>query len=140
MPLSEYENRVLAELAAQLGDPRPAKGKPVPPLTPRRTVIAALLLLAGLVGLLAGVITALPVVGVAGFAVMLVGGDQLARPLMSRLSQTADSAAAAASAAQDRLRDRVDARASAGPRIEISVVLSLLSFLLFLSFASSLLR
>lgn len=74
MALSEEERRVLAEMERQLT----GVTADVVSIAPRRAnvtliTVGVLVLVAGIGILLAGVVSQLPVVGVAGFGVMVVG-------------------------------------------------------------------
>ena len=75
MPLSEHEKRLLAEMEEALAadDPRlisASSGK-----TPSRTrvVVGFLLVVVGIFGLLTGMVSQTPLIGIAGFAISLSG-------------------------------------------------------------------
>ncbi|MFW2513547.1 DUF3040 domain-containing protein [Demequina sp. SO4-13] len=71
MPLSEYEQRVLSQLEQDLGqDASLHRAMNRGPRTPVRVIGAAIGVLIGLGIVLVGVMAELPLVGVAGFAVM----------------------------------------------------------------------
>jgi ferric-dicitrate binding protein FerR (iron transport regulator) len=83
MALSDDERRRLEALEEQLRveDPRLARdlGNRKPPApVPRRTVFAALAVLAGLAIVIVGVATQIPVIGVIGFALECAGAFWLA--------------------------------------------------------------
>jgi hypothetical protein len=72
MPLSEYEQRVLDQLEHDLGqDPSLHRAMNRGPRTPGRVVAAVAGVIVGLGVVVIGVVTQLPLVGVAGFAVMV---------------------------------------------------------------------
>ncbi len=77
MPLSEHEQRLLDEMERNLyghdADVTSTSFEGMPRPNYRAIVLGVLLALAGLAGLIAGVMTQLIVVGILGFAVMFVG-------------------------------------------------------------------
>lgn len=72
MPLSEYEQRVLDQLEQDLGqDPSLHRAMSRGPRTPGRVIAAVAGVVVGLGIVVIGVVTQIPLVGVAGFAVMV---------------------------------------------------------------------
>ena len=72
MPLSEYEQRVLDQLEHDLGqDPSLHRAMSRGPRTPARVVAAVVGVVLGLGIVVIGVVSQVPLVGVAGFAVMV---------------------------------------------------------------------
>lgn len=72
MPLSEYEQRVLEQLERDLGADPKLNSAMAKAARPRgRWTVAVIGILAGLGMLVAGVVTQLTLLGIAGFAVML---------------------------------------------------------------------
>ncbi len=71
MPLSEYEQRVLEQLEHDLGqDASLHRAMTRGPKTPARVVAAATGVLVGLTVVVFGVVTQLPLLGIAGFMIM----------------------------------------------------------------------
>lgn len=72
MPLSEYEQRVLDQLEQELGqDPSLHRAMSKGPRTPARVIAAVAGVVVGLGIVLVGMVTQTPIVGIAGFAVMV---------------------------------------------------------------------
>ena len=87
MPLSEYEQRVLAQLEQELGsDAHLDRAMSRRPGASRRLVIAVIGVVAGLGVMLWGVTANIPLVGVIGFAVMVASALWA---LLARSSRTA---------------------------------------------------
>ena len=73
MPLSEYEQRVLEELERDLGaDPKLGHAMSRGPRARHRLTFAALGVVVGLGIVLGGAIAQMPVLGIAGFALMIL--------------------------------------------------------------------
>jgi len=75
MPLSEHEKRLLAEMEEALAADDPRLISAFSGKTPSRTrvVVGFLLVVAGILGLLTGMISKTPVIGIFGFAISLSG-------------------------------------------------------------------
>ena len=75
MPLSEHEKRLLAEMEEALAADDPRLISTFSGKTPSRTrvVIGFLLVVAGIFGLLIGMVSQTPAIGIAGFAIALGG-------------------------------------------------------------------
>ncbi len=75
MPLSEHEKRLLAEMEEALAADDPRLISAFSGKTPSRTrvVVGFLLVVAGIFGLLSGMISKTPAIGVIGFAISLSG-------------------------------------------------------------------
>jgi len=72
MPLSEYEQRVLEQLEQDLGqDPSLHRAMNRGPRTPTRVIAAVAGVVVGLGIVLIGLVTQMPLVGVAGFIIMV---------------------------------------------------------------------
>lgn len=120
MPLSEHEQRVLAEMEKNLSTGTPRETTTSAPTSTRsvsyrNVVIGVLLVVVGAGILLAGIAIPLAVLGVIGFAVML-GGVWLALVQKSeRMPDTIDEAfspSKGASASKDAARKKQAARTS----------------------------
>lgn len=75
MPLSEYEQRVLEELERDLGaDPKLGQAMSRTPRSRGKLTWSVLGVLVGLGIVLAGAVSQLPVLGIAGFALMIAAG------------------------------------------------------------------
>jgi len=121
MPLSEHEQRLLDEMERSLyqseGDDVTTVGASHGRATVGAIVIGILVALAGVVLLLVGVGTRLPLVGVAGFAVMFGGAlFAIAPPLRFRILDPERPRAAGAhrSSFMDGLGERWDRRNEGG--------------------------
>lgn len=75
MPLSEHEKRLLAEMEEALAADDPRLISTFSGKTPSRSrvVIGFLLVVAGILGLLIGMVSQTPPIGIAGFAISLSG-------------------------------------------------------------------
>jgi hypothetical protein len=122
MPLSEQEQRLLDEMERHLlrndadvvSSDREGRS-----INYRNVTIGAILVLAGIGGLVAGVATQLIVVGIVGFAAMLGGVILAATPTKadpsrmagaSRVNPPRRASAASSSSFMDRMNDRWDRR------------------------------
>jgi hypothetical protein len=122
MPLSEQEQRLLDEMERHLlrndadvvSSDREGRS-----INYRNVTIGAILVLAGIGGLVAGVATQLIVVGIVGFAAMLGGVILAATPTKadpsrmagaSRVNPPRRASAASSSSFRDRMNDRWDRR------------------------------
>lgn len=92
MPLSDREREMLAQIERALSSDDPGLARHlVSGMSPRqmwRNAVGALLVLAGLGGLLAGVMVPAVPVGVLGFCVQLVGLTMLLRVRRSRREES----------------------------------------------------
>ena len=119
MPLSEYEQRVLEELERDLGtDPKLTSAMTRAHRSGGRVLGAALGVLAGLGIVLAGVMYQIPLLGVAGFAVMafsalwtLSGGAKASGP---GAKKGAPAARKKRQGFMSRLEDRFERRREQG--------------------------
>ncbi len=122
MPLSEYEQRVLEQLEHDLGhDASLNRVMTRGPRTPARVVGAAVGVLIGLGIVVVGVMTQLPLLGLAGFAVMAgVALWALLTPGKTAVAATKGSPRGKAPAPQadkdfmQRMEDRFDRRREQG--------------------------
>lgn len=126
MPLSEYEQRVLAQMERQLSsdDPKLAQTFSGGPRRTPRIVLGAALAVAGLGALVGGVAQQMTWLGLVGF-LMMFGGVLVAMSRSSAAGAAPGPAAPAAGAApvksagrstfMSRLDDRWDRRRSDGP-------------------------
>ncbi|MBU3715601.1 MAG: DUF3040 domain-containing protein [Candidatus Nanopelagicaceae bacterium] len=75
MPLSEHEKRLLAEMEEALAADDPRLISAFSGKTPSRTrvVVGFLLIVVGIFGLLTGMVSQTPLIGIAGFAISLSG-------------------------------------------------------------------
>ena len=75
MPLSEHEKRLLAEMEEALAADDPRLISTFSGKTPSRTrvVVGFLLVVAGILGLLSGMVSKTPLIGIVGFAISLSG-------------------------------------------------------------------
>ena len=75
MPLSEHEKRLLAEMEEALAADDPRLISTFSGKTPSRTrvVVGFLLVVVGIFGLLTGMVSQTPPIGIAGFAISLSG-------------------------------------------------------------------
>ncbi|WP_297082757.1 DUF3040 domain-containing protein [uncultured Demequina sp.] len=98
MPLSEYEQRVLEQLEQDLGqDPSLHRAMNRGPRTPTRVIAAVAGVVVGLGIVVIGLVTQLPLLGVAGFVIMV--GVALWALLAPRKTTVPDSPEAAAGSA-----------------------------------------
>lgn len=117
MPLSEHDQRLLDEMERHLmrndADVVTAPGDGQS-LSYRNLIYGAVLVVAGIVGLIVGVSTNLIVVGVLAFVVMLAGVVLAITPARSDASATApttsSSVPAKSASFMDRMNDRWDRR------------------------------
>ncbi|NBO45560.1 MAG: DUF3040 domain-containing protein [Actinobacteria bacterium] len=119
MPLSEHEQRLLEQMERAFYEEDPqfasAMQRPRVPLG-RRTALAIVAGLVGLGTIVAGLMSQLPLVGVAGFAMLLLAGSLVLRPRNSAAPTSGDVAAPAAPARppkrslSQRMEDRWDQR------------------------------
>lgn len=124
MPLSEQEQRLLDEMERNLyrtdADVMSTVGDPRRRPSYRSIAIGALIVIAGLGGLLAGVLMHQPIIGVAGFVVMFAGvlvalvpgsrADTDDFPPSSSTSGDSSRASASSAGFMDRMNDRWDRR------------------------------
>lgn len=118
MPLSEYEQRVLAQLEQELGsDAHLDRAMSRRPGASRRVVIAVIGVVAGLGVMLGGVTANIPWVGVIGFAVMvasalwaLLASSSRAAATSSGESKDTKKPAAQGQSFMTRMEERFDKR------------------------------
>lgn len=119
MPLSEHEQRLLEQMERAFYEEDPqfasAMQRPRAPMG-RRTALAVIAGLAGIATIVAGLAAQLPLVGVAGFAILLAAGSLVLRPRNAAADPTSGPNASSPSARpakrslSQRLEDRWDQR------------------------------
>lgn len=128
MPLSEYEQRVLEELERDLGtDPKLGHAMSRTPRARGRLTWAVLGVMAGLGVVVAGVMAQMPIVGIAGFALMMFAAlwvllapgktETVAEVKDAKPTPTVDSGTSAKKSDQGfmrRVEDRFDRRREQG--------------------------
>lgn len=119
MPLSEHEQRLLEQMERAFYEEDPqfasAMQRPRVPMG-RRTALAIVAGLVGLGTIVAGLLSQLPLVGVAGFAMLLFAGSLALRPRKDESAPFGDVASPAAPpratrrSLSQRMEDRWDQR------------------------------
>ena len=120
MPLSEYEQRVLEQLEKDLGtDPKLGQAMSRAPKSRSRLTLSVLGVIAGLGVVLAGAIAQQPIIGIAGFALMIFAAlwGMLAPTPKLKSVPRGDASASAGQSKGDfmrRVEDRFERRREQG--------------------------
>ena len=112
MPLSEREQRLLEEMERNLYGHDADFVSATPSVRPnyRAIVLGAVLIVVGLGVVLAGVMLSQPLVGVAGFGVMLLGGFLAMKPGAPIAKAKPNAKTRSTSGFMDRMNQRWDRR------------------------------
>lgn len=109
MPLSEHEQRLLDQMERAFYEDDPnfasAMESPRMPLG-RRTGLAVLAIVLGLAAIIAGLSVQQPIIGVAGFVALIIGGSLI----LARPTTVATNSATLAARPRKSARDRLDER------------------------------